>query len=62
MGTTRNNDQADGGEIRNPWYSDSIFLRFGRSWAVISHMLIAYITERLLNEKEKQYIYDSASR
>ena len=25
-------------------------------------MLIAYITERLLNEKKKQYIYDSASR
>ena len=23
-------------------------------------MLIAYVTERLLNEKEKQYIYDSA--
>jgi uncharacterized membrane protein YraQ (UPF0718 family) len=25
-------------------------------------MLIAYVTERLINEKEKQYIYDSASR
>ncbi|MHB8076776.1 permease [Desulfosporosinus fructosivorans] len=25
-------------------------------------MLIAYVTERLLNEKEKQYIYDSAGR
>ena len=25
-------------------------------------MLIAYITERLLNEKEKQYIYDSAGK
>ena len=25
-------------------------------------ILIAYVTERLINEKEKQYIYDSASR
>ncbi len=56
MGTTRNNDQADGGEIRNPWYSDSIFLRFGRSWAVISHMLIAYITEVIERKRETVYL------
>lgn len=48
MGTTKNNEQVDGREIRFVIDIPGI-------------MLFAYITERLLNEKEKQYIYALAS-